>query len=162
MKIYLSDYWRKNSLFNLCLIILIIVGTVIFCAWSRDSEDYIMIICSAWFVLVLSSILLCSKRFLTYIIVGTNQVHSYSIFNKRLCTVDTTTPTYYAIFKTSQGFLCVKQFIALSNKPFQYQPVYGISRVRFIQHYNMKVQIVLPYNEKTIPLLKLEEWHNVN
>ena len=69
MKIYLSKYWRINSLVNFCVMIFIIVGTVLFCVWSNDSEDYIMVLAASLYVLILGCILVGSKRFHTYVIV---------------------------------------------------------------------------------------------
>lgn len=161
MKIYLSKYWRQNSLFILCLMILLIVALVFFCFWSNDREDYIMVLCTSWFVLILGCILICSQKFLTYAIVEKHEIHSYSLFSKKLCTITTTSPIYYAVFSSPQGMLSTNRFIVLSNEPFEYQATYGVAKVRFIQHYNMAKQIVLPYNEQTIPILNLDAWYKI-
>ena len=162
MKIYLSKYWRQSSLCVLCLIIVLVVGLLLFRIWSNSEEDYIMVICVTWFVLVLGCILFCSKRFLTYAIIEKHQIHAYSFFSKELCTIRTTDPIYYALFTTPQGVKSQSEFIALSNEPFEYQATYGIAKVRFIQHYNLAKQIVLPYNDQVAPLLNLENWHKMN
>ena len=161
MKIYLSKYWRINSLVNFCVMIFIIVGTVLFFVWSNDSEDYIMVLAASLYVLILGCILVGSKRFHTYVIVEKHEIYSYSLFSKKLCTITTTNPIYYAVFTTPQG-LNTSKFIALSNEPFEYQTTYGVAKVRFIQHYNMEKIIVLPYNIQTIPILNLDEWHKIN
>lgn len=83
-------------------------------------------------------------------------------FQKKLCTITTTNPTYYAVFTSPQGMLSTDRFIVLSNEPFEYQTTYGVAKVRFIQHYNMAKQIVIPYNEQTIPILNLDAWHKIN
>ena len=54
------------------------------------------------------------------------------------------------------------EFIAISNSPFEYQETYGIAKVRFLQHYDMAKQIVLPYDNQTIKLLDIQKWHKVN
>lgn len=160
MKIYLSKYWRCGSLFFLCLLLLSIVSTVCFCVWSNDREDYIVVLCSLWVVSVLGGVLICSKRFLTYVIVENNEIQSFSLFSKKLCSITTATPIYYAVFDSPQGMQCAR-FIALSNEPFEYRATYGVAKVRFIQHYNMAKQIVMPYNEQTISILNLDTWYNV-
>ncbi len=162
MKIYLSKYWRQSSLFILCLMVLIVIGVVFFCLWSRDREDYIMVLCGAWFEFVLGCILLCSKRFLTYAVVERHQIHSYSLFSKKLCTINTAAPVYYALFSSPQGAFGIGRFIVISNAPFVYQATYGRAKVRFIQHYNMAKQIVLPFNDQVAPLLNLDAWHKNN
>lgn len=160
MKIYLSKYWRRSSLFILCLIMLLVVGLVFFCIWSNDRENYIMVLCVAWFVFILACILLCSKRFLTYAIIENHQIHSYSLFSKKLCTIITTKPTYYAFFSSSQG-VSNKKFIVISNAPFEYQATYGTAKVKFIQHYDMAKQVVLPFNYQVAQQLNIDDWHNV-
>ena len=162
MKIYLSKYWRLSSLFVLLLIAIFVIGTIAYCIWSGDDEDYIFVLCASVNVLILGCILLMSKRFLTYAVVENHQICSYSLFSKKLCCVNTTAPTYYTIFLTPQGDLGISKFIAISNEPFEYQPTYGNAKVRFIQHYNMKKQIVLPLNEQTVDLLKFDDWHKVD
>lgn len=161
MKIYLSKYWRQNALFIFCLMILLIVASVFFCVWSNDREDYIIVLCVAWCVLILGCILVCSKRFLTYVIFKNYEIHSYSYFSKKLCTITTTNPIYYKIFTTPQGLLNKNEYIVLSNELFEYKETYGFAKVRFIQHYNMSKQIILPYNEQTIQFLDLDSWHKI-
>ena len=162
MKIYLSKYWRQSSLFILCMMMLLVVGSVAFCIWGNDREDYIFVLCVAWFVLILGCILLCSKRFLTYAIVEKYQIHSYSLLSRKLCTITSTKPTYYAVFTSPQGAMTQNEFIVISNESFEYQATYGIAKVRFIQHYNMAKQIVLPLNDQVAPLLNLDDWHKIN
>ena len=165
MKIYLSDYWRKSSLFNLCSMIFIIISSIFFYFyyWSGDGEDYLIFVLESPGLIALSLVLLNSLRFLRYVIIEEHLFHGYSFFNKKLCTLDTAMPTYYAIFKTTQGFLCVKQFIVLSNESFIFQDnISNMFKKRFIARYDLKKQIVLPYDEQTIPLLNIEGWHKVN
>lgn len=69
---------------------------------------------------------------------------------------------YYTIFVSPGGAACCEEFIAISNSPFEYQKTYGIAKVRFLQHYDMAKQIVLPYDNQTIKLLDIQKWHKVN
>ena len=43
MKKYLSSYWKRSCLFCVFIIVATIVTTAIFCSWSSDKEDYILI-----------------------------------------------------------------------------------------------------------------------
>jgi len=52
MKIYLSNYWRKSSIFIVCLSAIITVATAVFCIQSYDEEDYILIIGALFFVIL--------------------------------------------------------------------------------------------------------------
>lgn len=162
MKIYLSTYWRISNLLNLCMIIIIIIGTIIFCIWSNSSEDYIMVLCALIHILGFGGIIVCSRKFLTYILWEKPLFQSYSFFKTKLCEVDTSKPVYYKIFQTPQGQFENGQFIAISNEQFQYQEIYGIAKIRFIQYYDWKKQIVLPYNQKTILLLEIDNWNNIS
>lgn len=141
--------------------ILLIFASVFFCVWSNDREYYIIVLCVAWYVLILGCILVCSKRFLTYVTFKNYEIHSYSFFSKELCTITTTNPIYYKIFTTPQGLLNKNEYIVLSNEQFEYQETYGFAKVRFIQHYNMSKQIILPYNEQTIQFLDLDSWYKI-
>ena len=113
MKIYLSKCWRQSYCVELGLIIFLVVFLVIFCIWSHDREDYIMILLVLFQILVLVGLLFASKRTATYAIIEPDEIHSYSFFSKKLCTVVTTTkPVYYAIFKTPVEGRWRDQFIA--------------------------------------------------
>lgn len=160
MKIYLSKYWRQSSILSFCVIIFSVAGLIAFCIWSNDKEDYIMVLCVAVYVLMLGGILLGSKRFLTYAIIEKNQIHSYSFFSKKLCVISTEKPVYYAIFSTPQGGRIAK-FIVISNELFEYRDTYGFAKVRFIQHYDMAKQVVLPYNDQVIRLLDFDDWQRI-
>lgn len=160
MKIYLSKYWRQSSILSFCVIIFLVVGLAAFCIWSNDKEDYIMVLCVALYVLILGCILLGSKRFLTYAIIEKKQIHSYSFFSRELCVISTEKPVYYSIFNSPQGGKTAR-FIAVSNELFEYRDTYGFAKVRFIQHYDMHKQIVLPYNDQVMRLLDFDNWHRI-
>ena len=167
MKIYLSKYWRQSYFSYLVTIICIVVFVVVFCIWSHDREDYIMILGALSWILVEVGLLVAAKRTATYAIIEPDEIHSYSFFSKKLCTVVTTTkPVYYAIFKTPVAGVWRDQFIALSNEPFEYRDIYvymrGMHRARFIMSYDMAKQVILPYNEQTILLLHTELWERVH
>lgn len=119
-----------------------------------------MVLCVAMYVLMLGGILLGSKRFLTYVIIEKDQIHSYSFFSKELCVISTKKPVYYAIFNTPQGGKIAK-FIVISNELFEYRDTYGFAKIRFIQHYDMSKQVVLPYNDQVIRLLDFDDWHRI-
>ncbi len=53
--------------------------------------------------------------------------------------------------------------IAISNEPFVYADYLGniITRRRFIQGYDWKKVIIMPYDERTKPLLDLDAWRCV-
>ncbi len=152
MKIYLSKYWWLNSFIMIFLIVFIVIGAVIFCAWSRDREDYIVILCAASWVLVAIGILFLTKRLLAYTIVGENQIKEFSVFSKELCTVKTSDAVYYEILPLIVGVFCTEKFIVLSDAPFASYHYRGFFRLLELCKYIDKngSQIILPYNNGQI------------
>lgn len=161
LKIYLSFYWRRSFFALIAFFAVIVIGTVIFCLWSRNREDYVFVLCSLCFIIVGLVAVFCSKRFLTYALCNNQQICSFSFFNKKLCTVETEKPVYYAVFKTPKAYRSVEQFIALSNEPFLYQDTYGKAKVRFIKHYDMQKVVLLPYNSEVGQYLTLDKWNDI-
>lgn len=162
MRIDLSKKWQQSRSLLLSLIAVISVGTAVFCIWSSSKEDYIMCICAAWFVLVAACLVIFSRRLCTYAVIEESHIQSFLPTSQILCTISTTAAVYYAIFTSPEGSAHGKEFIAISNSPFEYQETYGIAKVRFLQHYDMAKQIVLPYDNQTIKLLDIQKWHKVN
>lgn len=162
MRIDLSKKWQQSRLFLLCLIAVISVGTAVFCIWSNSKEDYIMCLCAAWFILAAACLLFFSRRLCTYAVIEEDHIQSFSAASQKLCTISTADAVYYTIFTSPEGSAHGKEFIAISNSPFEYQETYGIAKVRFLQHYDMAKQIVLPYDNQTIKLLDIQKWHKVN
>ena len=73
MKIYLSNYWRKSSIFIVCLSAIITVATAVFCIQSYDEEDYILIIGALFFVILSFCLQLNALKLLDYVEVSNNQ-----------------------------------------------------------------------------------------
>lgn len=161
MKIYLSKYWRFNCLCEVIMIFLLVAGTTAFCLWFRTVENYIMVLCCAIFVSILAVALFLSKKFLTYVIYENRVFTSFTFFGKQCCKVYGDKAVYYAKFISPQGQYGLKEFVAVSNEPFDFQPTYGKAHIRFIQHYNLNKIVVFPYDETIIPLLRVDEWHCV-
>ena len=161
MRIDLSKKWQQSRSLLLSLIAVISVGTAVFCIWSSNKEDYIMCICAAWFVLVAACLVIFSRRLCTYAVIEESHIQSFLPTSQILCTISTTDAVYYAIFTSPEGSAHGKEFIAISNSPFEYQETYGIAKVRFLQHYDMAKQIVLPFDDQTFKLLDIQKCNNV-
>ena len=78
------------------------------------------------------------------------------LFGKMECEVCTDRDVYYTVFESDlfQGVRSRGTYIILSNESFEKDQVIGKKGVR----YDTSKQIVLPYNEKTMPLLPVENW----
>lgn len=81
------------------------------------------------------------------------------LFGKVECEVCIDRDVYYAIFESDlfQGVRSKGIYIILSNEPFACDQVIGKKGVL----YDTSRQIVLPYNEKTMPLLPVENWQSL-
>ena len=81
MKIYLSNYWRKSSIFIVCLSAIITVATAVFCIQSYDEEDYILIIGALFFVILSFYLQLNALKLLDYVEVSNNQFIMCSVID---------------------------------------------------------------------------------
>ena len=81
------------------------------------------------------------------------------LFGKMACEVFTDWDVYYTVFESDlfQGVRSRGTYIILSNEPFEKEQVIGQKGVR----YDASRQIVLPYTEKTMPLLPVEYWQSM-
>ena len=165
MKIYLSSYWRKSNLF-VCVMIIFITIMSIYLLITGNSDDYKWIaLFTGFYIGFFLFFLLKSYRFITYVKIFENGIESY-LFNKKLGKVDYDKAIYYVIFQAKENTTTTKKYIAISNGIFEYFNVsvrlFPWDKKPFLGSYNVKKQIVMPYDEKTIPLLPIEEWHLIN
>lgn len=143
MKIYLSNYWRKSSIFIVCLSAIITVATAVFCIQSYDEEDYILIIGALFFVILSFCLQLNALKLLDYVEVSNTLI-------------------YYQIVSLIEGTFSRTDFIVLSDQSFPcYQNGDGLAKV--CKEINAKGnQIIMPYNKMSKPLLSLRDWHKIN
>ncbi len=162
MKIYLSNYWRKSCIFTVCLTAIIAVATAVFCIWSYDEEDYILIIGALFFILLFACLQLSTLKLLDYVEVSNNQFVMCSVSGKRKCTINSNTLIYYQIVSLIEGTLSRTDFIVLSNQEFSpYQNGNGLAKV--YKGANARGnQIIMPYNKTSIPFFNLKDWHKIN
>lgn len=162
MKIYLSNYWRKSSIFIVCLSAIITVATAVFCIQSYDEEDYILIIGALFFVILSFCLQLNALKLLDYVEVSNNQFIMCSVSGKRKCTINSDTLIYYQIVSLIEGTFSRTDFIVLSDQSFPcYQNGNGLAKV--CKEINAKGnQIIMPYNKMSKPLLSLRDWHKIN
>ena len=160
MKIVLAKYYRQNFIFNFCLFLFCVIGTIIlYFAWRDDPEVYIIVLFGLFDSFVVAFILVKSLRFLTYAIVEPEKIQSYSFLGKPLCIVKSDKPIYYSIFMAPQGCFEKKKFIAVSNEPFACKEnMYNFRIKRFLAKYDPKKIVVLPYKEVPKDYLVFSQW----
>lgn len=160
MKIVLSKYWRYELLIIFCIQLLCIMLTVL--SLLKDfAVMLILSLCGSVTITVAEIVLVCScYRFLTYVIIENNTYTSF-LFKKRLCVIDTAKPIYHVIFSAREGMFSEREFVVLSNEPIAYEEkrslrIFPWEKKPLIAGYDTQKQIVLPYNEETRSILKME------
>lgn len=161
MKIYLSNYWRKSSIFIVCLSAIITVATAVFASKVMMKK----IIFNNWsiiFVILSFCLQLNALKLLDYVEVSNNQFIMCSVSGKRKCTINSDTLIYYQIVSLIEGTFSRTDFIVLSDQSFPcYQNGNGLAKV--CKEINAKGnQIIMPYNKMSKPLLSLRDWHKIN
>ena len=168
MRIVVSLYWRINNAFACFMCFILICVTV----WlirtqsvSNSSDDIVIILYTIFYLGLCSFFMLPSVRFMTYVKINEDEIASY-LFKKSLCKVDCREKVYYAIFDGRENLTKTKKYIAISNKTFEYYDaphlrIFHSDRKPFLGTYDIKKQIVIPYNYKTIPVLPIDGWINV-
>lgn len=98
---------------------------------------------------------------LDYVEVSNNQFTQCSFSGKRKRAVNSDEPIYYQIVPLFEGFFLRADFIVLSNQeflPYRNGSVIGTVYKEAMAKGN---QIIMPYNQKSRPLLHLGDWHKV-
>ena len=104
------------------------------------------------------------RKMLVTIQIEDNVIRSWR-FGKMKCEIHTDREMYYTIFESFNfpGAKGWASYIVLSNEPFMFHQCAGSKGVLDLDHpsaspYDMSKQIIAPYNQKTIPLLPVENW----
>ncbi len=160
MKIYLSKYWIADHISLVCVEVAVVVATVVFCIEYRDA-DIIMIIGSLVYIGSVSYVQSKTIYILDYVEVSNNQFTQCSFSGKRKRAVNSDEPIYYQIVPLIEGVYSRADFIVLSNQEFSpYRNGSGLAAV--CKEASAKGnQIIMPYNQKSRPLLHLGDWHKV-
>ena len=101
MKVYLSKYWNKSCIFSVFIISLAIIFTLLFCIAYPDKEIYI------------------SLKLIRYIIEENRQVTMYLFKKRKMSSLNLDADVYYEVLPLIEGTYSVKEFIILSNFPFE-------------------------------------------
>ena len=166
MKVLLSKNWHYEMITFFC----IQVFCIIMCVLSLCQGNGVMFLLSLYGVIMMAFVeivILCScHRFLTYVVVS-NDVYTSYILKKRLCEIDRKKTIYYVIFSANEGVFSRKDYIVLSNDPFEYEEkcslrIFPWEKRPLLAGYDTKKQIALPYNQETRLILEIEKWKLVN
>lgn len=142
---------------------------IIFCTifFARDVE--VMLVLSLFILITMTIVEIigfCSLyRFFTYIIDKKDSYESF-LFKKSLGIIDKFRPICYVTFWGVEGTFSKRKYIVLANEPFEYQKncslrIFPWDKKPLLVSYNVKKQIVMPYNEVTKPILETDKWYSL-
>lgn len=119
MKVYLSKYWNKSCIFSAFIIFVAIILTLLFCIAYPDEEMYLLLICLLVYVSIYCYLLHISLKLLRYTIEENRQVTMYSFKKRKMSSLNLDADVYYEVLPLIEGMYSVKEFIILSNFPFE-------------------------------------------
>lgn len=164
MKFYVSSYWKRCVIFGTAMILAIFISTLIFCAWSRDSEDYIIIIGAAIFIIIIGYLTVLSLRLVRYITKDGNQMTMHSFCGRKMSSVNLELDVYYEICNMAEGTHKKQDFMIVSNTPFESYQKYGyngLSKVcRAIDE--KRDQIIIPCEKGVLTDSDIIAWHRIH
>lgn len=164
MKIYLSSYWKRSCWFSTIMIVLILLFTVLFCIWSHDDEDYILIVGAVLFVLLFCYLTGISMRLVRYVRKENQQLVMYSLCGRKLSSLSLETDIYYEILPLIEGTCSKRDFIILSNEPFM---SYQTNRFSGLAKICKSIdttgnQVIMPYGTPILSNLNISAWHKID
>lgn len=119
MKIKLSRYWEKNCKFAAAMIVFVAISAMLFCLWSRNDEDYIMVGCALCYILVFLYLIYLGKKQARYILVEKDTLSMCLIRGTQYGKVNLSRNMYYEILPLTEGMYSTREFVILSNDPFK-------------------------------------------
>lgn len=164
MKISLSKKWQYEMKTLFCIETIVIIAVLL----SRN-DIMIKLFLLVWIIAVMSIIevvLFClSFRFFTYTLCKEYCFESY-LLKKRLCIIDKTKPIYYVVFEGVEGYFSRKQYIVISNEPFEYEEtssfrIFPWDKKPLLVSYDVKKHIAMPFDKKTETEFELDKWQSV-
>lgn len=165
MKIVLSQRMRREAIgvFGVEFGIMLLAIPLIY-------EDFALWVAAELFIFVFMTsvfgILMCCRfRLFTHVI---NEADCFRAFlhKKELCVIDKRKPIYYVKFTALLTKGVEAEMIVISNQPFEYKApslmrIFPRESKALIHSYNVRTQIAMPYNAKTIEIMEMGKWHSV-
>lgn len=162
MKYYIDKGTNQLEWFGYLFGLVFPVGAIISLLWTNEVDSRLVYGCviSYPLVFVLGFI---DRRSTSYAKITASTVDAYSMFGKLYCSVSMEQTVYFISFESYRAKTKYKgkykPFIALSNQPFRYQDPTKV--VNFIVRYDLHTIVVLPYDDRTKPLLPVDNWIQV-
>lgn len=160
MKIYLSPYWIKSSLFMLVVNILSVVIAIwfYFNYCYHDKDSYILFLCLSVYILIYVYCQLIVLKLLGYVKIIDNKLVMYSLRGKQQRSIYLTESNYYQIVSLVEGTVSVSKFIIISEDKFPpYPDKKGLITIyKSVYKDKNKKQIIVPYKAKQF--LDMSKW----
>lgn len=164
MRIYLSNYWKRNCMFSVVIILIAVIATIIFCIWGHDDEDYILIAGFLFFVFLFFYLTIISMKLVRYVVEENNQLVMYSFGGKKLSLLNLESDIYYEILPLIEGKYSTQDYIILSNSQFvsyRKKGFIGLAKICKSIDENGN-QIIISYREQVARILDISTWHKIN
>ena len=164
MTINLANNWKIGGRITIVFLILCYILFGLF--FVKDTDNFIDLI--TVILITLIPILVCLFLLLPVvnklskkITFSENEIVMISS-KKKSTSVDLNKVIYYEILKLRIDKCISKDFIVISNSPFEsFSKIDGLGGLcKLIDKENTKV--IAPYNEETLPWLKLDKWIKIN
>ena len=161
-EIIVSPYWNKTFKVLLVLdaFLVLFASYILICDYTLDGfiiiGGYVLII-----VLITVWLLYGVRRLLTKVVVTDFSFESV-LLNKKQCHIYRNKKVYYMIFQCSESVYSRKRFILISNRPFKYNIEEKVFSRKIISYYDIKTQILMPYDKLTSNLFDLANWEKVD
>ena len=164
MKIYVSPHYRTAMWGSVASAILL--DLILLYYFIKNPKVMLEILVEEPCVIVFTAVILCLFTMIWRALIHTKvEPNSYQSFlgKRKQCYVDRTKDIYYTVF----GYPAKKvdsygkdSYIAFSNEPFVAK-YYLTNWGSFINKYDTKKIILLPYYEEIVPYLNVENWHKI-
>ncbi len=163
MTINLANNWKIGGRITIVFLILCYILFGLF--FVKDTNNFIDLI--TVMLITLIPILVCLFLLLPVvnklskkITFSENEIVMISS-KKKSTSVDLNKTVYYETLKLRVDKFISKNFIVISNTPFEsYSKISGLGGLcKLIDKEN--IQVIAPYNEKTLPYLKIDNWKEI-
>ncbi len=162
MRVVVSSYW-SIAIKTLLGIDIFVALFVFFVLVNNYTYEGLLILGGFSLLCILATVWVfyIVRKLLTRVIITDRYFESFLI-NKRQCSVDRNKKIYYMVFRCAESVYSSQQFILISNSSFEYKTEERPFSGRIVTRYDLKAQILMPYDEKTLRQCDLHNWIEIS
>ena len=159
MKIVLSSKWRKSFL-GLFVIELAEMVLLLCLLWNEPEVCFFMMVYLILMNTIVQLIVFACFYRKMIVVFDTEMAYKSYLLKKELCTVKKDEPVFYKIFEGVETRCSIKKYVAISNNIFDYEAgktlrIWPWDKKPFLLSFDIRSQIVMPYDKSTIPLMEM-------